>query len=344
MTDFVDLYSDTKTRPCAAMRAAISNAVVGDEQHGEDPTVIRLTDRAAAYLGKESAVFLPSGTMANEIAILAQCDRGDELIAHHDSHIVNFEGGAAAALGGVMVRTLGGARGMFAPADLQRAIRRNARHLPRTRMVSIEQTTNLGGGAVWPVEVLDEISDIAANSGLRLHMDGARLINAVVAGGPEAARHAAPFDTVYMDFTKGLGAPVGAVLAGDAETIGRAWVWKQRLGGSLRQAGILAEACLYALDNNIGRIRHDHDNARHLADRLKTIDGVRVRPVETNMVFFDIEDTGLSAHEFNRRLQKHDTRVSIQAPFVLRAVTHLGVDRAGIDHAAEAMRSVLEAR
>lgn len=344
MTDFVDLYSDTKTQPCAAMREAIGNAVVGDEQQGEDPTVTRLTDRAAAYLGKESAVFLPSGTMANEIAVLVHCDRGDELIAHHDSHIVNFEAGAAAALGGVMVRTLGGAQGMFGPADLQQAIRRNARHLPRTRLVSIEQTTNLGGGAVWPVDALDAISDIAGNSGLRLHMDGARLINAVVASGLEAGRHAAPFDTVYMDFTKGLGAPVGAILAGAAETIEQAWVWKQRLGGSLRQAGILAEACLYALDNNVDRIKHDHDNARHLADGIKSIEGVKVRPVATNMVFFDIEDTGISAHDFNRRLQKHGTRVSIQAPFVLRAVTHLGVDRAGIDRAAKAMRSVLEGR
>ena len=222
---------------------------------GRTPPSPRLTDRMAAYLGKESAVFVPSGTMANEIAVLVHCDRGDELIAHYDSHIVNFEGGAVAALGGVMVRSLHGDHGMFDPDDLQQAIRRRARHLPRTKLVSIEQTTNLGGGAVWPVATLDAMSDITRNNDLRLHMDGARLINAVVASGLDASRHAAPFDTVYMDFTKGLGAPVGAILAGNKDMISQAWVWKQRLGGSLRQAGILAEACLYALDHNIDQIK-----------------------------------------------------------------------------------------
>lgn len=342
MVEFVDLYSDTKTQPSAAMRNAIRNAIVGDEQHGEDPTVTRLCERTAAYLGKESAVFLPSGTMANEIAILVHCNRGDELIAHYDSHIVNFEGGAAAALGGVMIRALQGERGIFPLVDLKAAVRRRAKHLPNSKMISIEQTTNLGGGAVWPLQTIAEVADVATSSGLRLHMDGARLINAVVASAIEAKDHAAPFDSVYMDFTKGLGAPMGAILAGNADFIEQAWVWKQRLGGSMRQAGLLAEACIFALDNNIGQIETDHINAKRFATLISDIEGVAVRPVETNMVFFEIAETGLQASEFNAKLEAHGARVSIQGSTILRAVTHLGVNQAGIEHAASAIRTIIE--
>ncbi len=336
----IDLYSDTKTRPTPAMRDAIARAEVGDEQHMEDPTVLRLVERCAALLGHEDAIFLPSGTMANEIAVLVHCRAGDEIIAHRDSHVLNFEGGAAAALAGVMVRPVDGDKGMFQPETLRRTIRPNARHLPRSRLVIVEQTTNLGGGTVWPLDLLDNVIAVTRERGLLAHMDGARLMNASVASGIAADRLAGPFDSVFLDFTKGLGAPFGAVLAGSRTFIEAAWRWKQRLGGSMRQAGMMAQACLHALDHHIQRLEDDHANARLLAGEIALIQGLSVEPVETNMVFIDVGATGLTAHEFNRRLAAHDVRVSIQGETRLRAVTHLDVSSADILAAAAAMATV----
>lgn len=336
----IDLYSDTKTRPTRGMREAIAEAEVGDEQHFEDPTVDRLVERAATLLGQEAAVFLPSGTMANEIAILVHCRPGDELIAHADAHILNFEGGAAAALAGVMVRPVAGDKGMFDGQTLSEAIRPDRRHLPRSRLLSIEQTTNLGGGAVWPLQLTDDVLATARSRGLATHLDGARLMNASVASGVGPERIAAGFDSVFLDFTKGLGAPFGAILAGSAAFINEAWRWKQRLGGSMRQAGMLAAGCLYALDHHVERLAEDHANARLLADELAGANGLTVERPETNMVFIDVGATGLSAEEFNARLLQHDLRVSIQGATRLRAVTHLDVTREQIFLAAQAMRTV----
>lgn len=336
----IDLYSDTKTRPTPGMRKAIAEAEVGDEQHMEDPTVLRLAERAAALLGHEQAIFLPSGTMANEIAVLVHCRAGDELIAHADSHILNFEGGAAAALAGAMVRPLAGGRGMFDGKALAGAIRPDRKHLPRSRLVSIEQTTNLGGGAVWSLEAIDEVLNVARSRGLAAHLDGARLMNAAVAKGVGPDIFAARFDSVFLDFTKGLGAPFGAVLAGSAAFIEEAWRWKQRLGGSMRQAGMLAAGCLHALDHHVERLAEDHANARLLADEIAGVEGLAVEQPETNMVFIDVAATGLPAEEFNARLAAHGVRVSIQGATRLRAVTHLDVSRAQILAAADAMRSV----
>jgi threonine aldolase len=339
----IDLYSDTKTRPTAAMRRAMVEAEVGDEQHGEDPTVLALTDRAAALLGKPAAVFLPSGTMANEIAVLLHCRPGDELIAHEHSHLLNFEAGGAAGLAGAMVRPLAGERGMFTPQALRSAIRPRARHLPRSRLVAVEQTTNLGGGAVWDLVQLDAVTHLAHDAGLATHLDGARLMNAVVAGGVPASRQAAGFDTVFLDFTKGLGAPFGAALAGSEPLVEEAWRWKQRLGGSMRQAGMMAAGCLHALDHHVERLAEDHANARRLAQALAAIPGLRVEPVETNMVFCDVSGLGRTAAAFNERLRPYGIRMSTQGPSRLRAVTHLDVSAADIDTVAAAAAAIAAA-
>lgn len=345
MTRFdFDLYSDTKTRPSPAMLRAMVEAEIGDEQHGEDPTVDRLTARVAAMLGKEAAVFVPSGTMANEIAMLVHCRPGDEILAHRDSHLLNFEAGGAAALAGAMVRPLDGPRGMFDADTVRAALRRVARILPHSRVVVFEQTTNLGGGAVWPLAQIAEVAALAHDAGLAVHIDGARLLNACVASGVAPAAYGALADTVYLDFTKGLGAPFGAVLAGDRATIDAAWRWKQRLGGSMRQAGLMAAACLYALDHNIDRLAQDHANALALANGLAALPGVAVRTPETNMVFADLAATGMTAAEFDRALWSVGARVSLQGPTIIRAVTHLDIDRAGIDRVVEAAGRIIAGR
>ncbi len=339
----IDLYSDTKTRPTAAMRQAIANAEVGDEQHNEDPTVTRLLERIAPLLGQEAAMFLPSGTMANEIAVLVHCRQGDEIISHETAHLFNFEGGAPAALAGAMVSKVSGPRGLYDRATLERAIRPDNRYLPRSRLVVVEQTANIGGGTVWPLEQMTAVVELAREHGLAVHMDGARLMNASVASGIEPARFAGLFDTVYLDFTKGLGAPVGAILAGRKTFIDAAWRWKQRLGGSMRQAGILAAACLHALDYHVDRLAEDHENAQLLARELAALDGITVEPVDTNIVFFDVSGSGLSAAEFNARLLPHGLRAGIHGPTRLRAVTHLDVSREAVLEAVGIVRNVLSA-
>lgn len=336
----IDLYSDTKTRPTPAMRQAIANAEVGDEQHNEDPTVLKLLERVAALLGQEEAIFLPSGTMANEIAVLVHCRQGDEIIAHELAHMFNFEGGAPAALAGAMVRPIAGARGLFDVATLEVAIRPDNRYLPYSRLVVVEQTANIGGGTIWPLQQMEEVVGLARQRGLAVHMDGARLMNASVASGLEPARFSGLFDTVYLDFTKGLGAPVGAVLAGRRDFIQKAWRWKQRLGGSMRQAGILAAACLYALDHHVTRLAEDHDNAKLLAGKLASIPGITVEPVDTNILFFDVGGLNITAAEFISRLAPFGLRFGAHGPTRLRAVTHLDVSRKAIEEAADIVRQV----
>lgn len=336
----IDLYSDTKSRPTAVMRKAIAEAIVGDEQQNEDPTVTRLLERAADLLGKEAAVFLPSGTMANEIAVLLHCRPGDEVIAHRDAHLLNFEGGAVAALAGAMIRPLDGAAGMFDAESLAKAIRPRARLTPKSRLVSIEQTTNLGGGGVWPLARIEEVVGLARQHGLAAHLDGARLMNAVVASGVSAARHAALFDTVFVDFTKGLGAPFGAVLAGSMDLIAEAWEWKQRLGGSMRQAGMMAAGCLHALDHHVERLAEDHANARLLADLLNETVSLGVEPVETNMVYVNIGATGIAAAEFSRRMMERGVRPSVLSPTRLRLVTYLDIGPDEIRKAAAVIRDI----
>ena len=336
----INLYSDTQTRPTSGMREAIAAAEVADEQRGLDPTTNALQDRVAELLGHEAGLFLPSGTMCNQIALrLHARPGGDELLVDRTAHPITSEAGGAAQVSGLMIHALDGDRGVFTPAQLEAAIRpAGNRYAPRSRVVSVEQTSNRGGGRVWPLSVVRGVLDVARRHGLRTHMDGARLMNAVVASGVPAADWASGFDTAWLDFTKGLGAPVGAVLVGSRELIDEAWRWKQMLGGAFRQSGIIAAGCFYALDHHVDRLAEDHLHARLLADGLAALPGVRLDPdtVETNIVFFDVDD----APGLVRRVAD---RVDIQATgrSEIRAVTHLDVSRADIELALEALAAEL---
>jgi threonine aldolase len=322
------------------MKDAMTRAEVGDEQNGDDPTVNALCDRMAALTGKQAAMFLPTGTMCNQISILVHCRPGDEILAHESSHIIANEGGGPGALAGAVILGLRGSRGMFDSTTMKAALREKRRNAPPQTLVAVEQTANAGGGAVWPLAQLTDVLSTAHGLGLRTHMDGARLMNAVVAAGVTAQEMAEHCDSVWLDFTKGLGAPLGAILCGSEAFIDEAWRWKQRLGGSLRQAGICAAACLYALDENVDRLAADHANARTLARDLAQLPGLVVEEPETNLVFFDTRGTGLSADALAQRVRREGVSISTVGPYRMRACTHLDVDAAGV---AAAVRTVAQA-
>jgi len=336
-----NLFSDTATMPTPGMRQFIANAEVGDEQKGTDPTINALTKKVCSLLGKEDAIFLPSGTMCNLIASLVHCSPGDEIICDKTAHTLHYEAGGSGAIAGATTYPLDGINGVFTLEQFETAIRPASRYFSRSRVVLIEQTSNLGNGSIWPLKSIEEICARAAELGIARHMDGARLMNAVVATGISASTYAAHFDSVWIDFTKNLGAPVGAVLAGSKEFIKEAWNHKQRLGGAMRQAGIIGAAALYALDNNIERLKEDHDNAKFLATGLAEIKGISVEPVETNMVFFDVSGLGITPQEFCQKLETKGVQVGAIWPSWVRAVTHLSVSRAQIEEALEMMQEVV---
>jgi len=337
----VDLFSDTVTRPTAEMRRFMCDAEVGDEQKLEDPTVNLVCEMVAELLGKEAAVFLPSGTMCNEIALRVHARPGEEVIAHHTAHPINFETGGPGALAGVNMRVVDGERGQFDAAAVEAAVRPASRYAPRSRLVWVEQTSNLGGGSVWPLERLEAVAAVARRHGLATHMDGARLMNAVVASGISARDYAAPFDSAWIDFTKGLGAPVGAALAGTRAFIDEAWRCKQQMGGAMRQAGIIAAGGVYALRHHVKRLAEDHANARRLADGLAALPGVRVDPrtIETNIVFFDLTGS-LTAPAAVERMLARGVRMGALGARTIRAVTHLDVSADGIERALAVARDV----
>jgi threonine aldolase len=339
----IELFSDTKTKPTAPMRAAMANAEVGDERAGEDPTVNRLVERCAALLGKEAALYLPSGTMCNEIALAVHCKPGDEVLCDVTSHVIGFEGGGPAALAGVMLNPIAGARGIYTAAQLKEKLHADRPYAPRQRLVEVEQTANLGGGAVWPLATLHEVADAAHAAGLAAHMDGARLFNACVASGIGAAEYARGFDSVWVDFSKGLGAPGGAILAGSRAFIAEAQRWQFRIGGAMRQSGIIAAACEYALDHHVERLAEDHVNAKRLAEGAEKISGLRIDPVtvETNLVYFDVIAPNWTAEKLCDALRAHDVRMGAMGARTVRAVTHLDVDAHGIDAALAALREIL---
>jgi threonine aldolase len=340
----INLMSDTQTRPTAAMRKAISEAEVGDEQMGSDPTVERLCRRVADLLGYEDALFAPSGTMCNQIALLVHCAAGDEIICDASSHIVNTEGAGAAALAGVQIRPVVTATGMFAAGAVTAAVRPATRTGPRSRVVSVEQTTNFLGGRIWPLSLLREVTGAAAGHGLATHLDGARLFNATVATGTEPVEHCADagFDTAWIDLSKGLGCPLGAVLCGSRDVIEAAWRWKYRLGGAMRQAGILAAAGLYALDHHVARLADDHARAARLAELL-----VGAAPhlvdrsqIETNIVLLQTEWLGVDAAAFASACRAEGVLLSVIGRRQLRAVTHLDVDDRAVATAANVIARV----
>src|SRR5882672_9307647 len=330
----VDLASDTVTRPTADMRRFMCDAEVGDEQKFEDPTVNLLCEMVAELLGKEAAVFLPSGTMCNEIALRVHARPGEEVIAHHTAHPLNFETGGPGALAGVNLRAIDGARGQFDAAAVEAAVRHPSRYSPRTRLVWVEQTSNLGSGSIWPLAKIESVTAVARRHGLATHMDGARLMNAVVASGVSARDYAATFDSAWIDFTKGLGAPVGAALAGSRAFIEEAWRCKQQMGGAMRQAGIIAAGGVFALRHHVKRMADDHANARRLAEGLAKLPGVVLDPamVETNIVIFELRGA-LDADAAVQALLARGVRMGAMGPRSVRAVTHLDVDTAAIERA-----------
>ncbi len=337
----IDLRSDTVTRPTPAMRQAIANAQVGDDVLGDDPTVIALQNRVAEVMGKEAACFVPSGTMANQCAIRAHTEPGDEIIAHKGSHIIHYETGGPAALSGVMICPLDGEAGLFDSADVQHALRGNDCHSPHSKLLIVENTHNRGGGSVWPIEQIERVTTIARRSDLRTHLDGARIWNACAATGTAPAEYAKHFDTLSCCFSKGLGAPVGSAVCGDKASIARVHRFRKMFGGAMRQAGVLAAAALYALENHRERLTEDHANARRLADLLREIPGVSIPlPAATNMVFFDLAPKLGTAADFCTQLKQRDVWMLPTAPNRVRAVCHLDVDRAMIDRAGEVVREL----
>jgi threonine aldolase len=337
----VELRSDTFTRPTPAMRAAMAAAEVGDDVWGEDPTVRALEERAAEILGKELSLFVPSGTMANQIALLVHCRPGDEVIVARGAHNRAFESGAGAAWAGVQFAEVGAEDGTFTATDVGAAALPLDRNLPRTRLVCVENTHNRGGGRVWPRALVTDVAAAARARGLALHLDGARLWNAAVACGTPERDLAAPFDTVGACFSKGLGAPVGSVLAGSRQAIAEARRFRKMLGGGMRQAGVLCAAALHALAHHRARLADDHARARRLAEGLALIPGIKAWPerVETNIVIFEV--AALPAAELSARLAAAGVRIAPIAPARLRAVTHLDVDEVGIDRAIAAVRDAL---
>ena len=337
----INLYSDTQTRPDEGMRKAMYDAEVADEQRKQDPTTNRLQERVAELLGKEAGLFLPSGTMCNAISFRLHIDKaGDEAILHEHAHPIIAEAGGPAAISGTVLKPLVADGGIFSAQQVEEAIRPRDRYAPRSRLVSVEQTTNMGGGRGWPQQTLREVVDVARRHDMRTHLDGARLMNAVVASGVPAAHHADGFDTAWIDFTKGLGGGVGACMAASAELIEEAWRFKQMWGGSFRQSGVVAAAGLYALDHNVDRLAEDHANAKLLAEGLSELDGVEIDPdtVETNIVIFRVPDPkgliGAVADEVE--LSGADGGRAV------RAVTHMDVSRADVERALDVIGRALQ--
>ncbi|HEX6938465.1 MAG TPA: GntG family PLP-dependent aldolase [Longimicrobiales bacterium] len=342
--DVVDLRSDTVTRPTPAMREAIARAEVGDDVLGDDPTVRRLEERVAELLGKEAALFFPSGTMANQTAVAVLTTPGSEAIIEATGHILDWEGGAPAHWAGVQLRPVPTPDGLLTADHVAAAIRPAGRMAIRTSLICLENTHNAAGGKVMPLETLRSIRALAERQGIPVHLDGARLWNASIATGIPEATFAAEADTVMVTLSKGLGCPVGSLLAGPAALIDEAWHVRRRHGGGMRQAGILAAAGLYALDHHRERLAEDHARARLLADRLEGVPGIRVVPPETNIVMIDIVDETLDALRLVERVQPHGVLLSPFAARRVRAVTHLDIDDAGVHRAADAIVAALGAR
>lgn len=341
-SSFIDFRSDTVTRPTPGMRAAMAAAEVGDDVFGEDPSVNRLQERVAALLGKEAALYVPSGTMSNQICIRAQTQPGDEMICDTNCHIYNYEGGGPAILSGVTCRTIDGDFGVMDVTQLEDKIRPLNDHLVRTRMVALENTHNRGGGRIYPFEKVQAISEWAHQNGLLMHLDGARLWNAVVATGIPAKTWADQFDTVSVCFSKGLGAPIGSALAGSRDFIQRSKRIRKLFGGGMRQAGVAAAAALYALEHHVDRLAEDHRNAQILARAVAETPGLRLVPpeVETNLLFAQVDRDFGTARDVAASLKEKGVLVQVTAPQTIRACTHLDVSSAQAERAAEAIRQL----
>jgi len=338
----IDLRSDTVTRPTPGMREAIASAEVGDDQLGDDPTVRRLEERVAELLGKERSLFFPSGIMANETAIVVQGRPGTEAVVEATCHLIDWEEAAAAAWAGMQLRPVPTPDGILTAAAVRAAIRPSSNpYQPETSLICVENTHNAAGGKVVPLDALRAVRDVASEHGLPVHMDGARLWHAAAATGETLSDYAATADTVMVTLSKGLGCPVGSLLAGSEAVIARAWRIRRRMGGSMRQSGILAAAGLYALDHHLDRLAEDHRRARMIANLAGEIDGIRPVDPETNIVMLDLVRDDLRAPHIVAALAARDVRLSMFSDTRLRAVTHLDVDDEGIERAMAALGSVV---
>ena len=341
-SDRVDLRSDTVTPPTAGMRDAMHTAVVGDDVLGDDPTVRKLEQHLATILGKEAALFVASGTMANAVAIRAHTSPGDEIVTETTSHIYQYEGGGYAALSGCSISLVPGENGILNPKDVANAIRKaegSLAHYPDGTLVCVENTSNRGGGTCYPQETLDEIARIAHENGCAAHIDGARLFNAVIATGVNPARMVRDYDSISICLSKGLGAPVGSVLVGSTEFIARAHRWRKMFGGGMRQAGVIAACGIYALEHHVERLADDHKRARRLAEAINSMDGftVNLDSVETNMVYIEGD---LSAPHILEKLAAHGIDVLEVGPTAVRAVVHLHITDRDIDRTIEAFSTL----
>jgi threonine aldolase len=342
MKDFIDLRSDTVTKPTPAMRKAMAEAEVGDDVFGEDPTVNALQEKVAHLLGKEAALFVPSGTMANQLAIKSHTQPGDEVIIEASSHPYNFEGGAGAALSGIQFQCLKGLRGILDASQIEEAIRPDDHHFPVTRLVCLENTHNRGGGSIYPLEKMAEIYRLAQSKGLLLHLDGARLWNASGATGIKTHDYAQWADSVSVCLSKGLGAPIGSLVAGSKTFIDRVHRFRKMFGGGMRQVGILAAAGIYALDHHLERLKEDHQNAKRLAVGLKEFRGVSIDPkhVETNIVTFDVTNTGMTGAQVAEVMKREGVLIHTFGKTQIRLVTHLDVTSEDIERALKAFEKV----
>ncbi|MAP58905.1 MAG: low specificity L-threonine aldolase [Euryarchaeota archaeon] len=342
-SDRVDLRSDTVTQPTAAMREAMVNAAVGDDVLGDDQTVIQLQDMLAEMLGKEAALFVPSGTMSNAIAIRAHTSPGDEIITETASHIYVYEGGGYAALSGCSVALVPGHSGIMEPEDVEKAIRKqegSLGHYPNGSLVCVENTANRGGGTCYPQEKLDQIAKIAHDNGCAAHIDGARLFNACVATGTSPSRMVREYDSISICLSKGLGTPVGSVLVGSSEIISKAHRWRKMFGGGMRQAGVLAACGIYALENHVERLEEDHRRAKHLAESVNSINGfsVNLDSVETNMVYIEGD---IGAKKILEKLAKQGIDVLEVGPSAVRAVVHLHITDEDIERTIQAFQNLI---
>lgn len=341
---FIDLRSDTVTLPTEEMRRAMAEAEVGDDVYGEDPTIQRLERLAAETMGKEAALFVPSGTMGNQVSVMTHTQRGDEVIMEAESHVYYYEVGAMAVLSGVQARPVPGRRGVMDPDDVRKAIReRNNIHFPRTSLVVLENTHNRGGGKVLPLENVKAISDIAHSNGLSVHMDGARIFNAQVATGIPVSEYAKYADSVMFCLSKGLCAPVGSMVVGSKDFINKARKNRKMLGGGMRQAGVLAAAGIIALTKMVDRLQEDHDNAKLLAQKLQQLGyGVDPEEVETNMVVVNVTPTGKDVHTMEMELRSRGVLANANSPKTLRLVTHYGITKDDVMMAVDAFADIMK--
>ncbi len=338
----IDLRSDTFTQPTDAMRSVIASAKVGDDVFGEDPTVNELQRRVAELLKKEDSLFVPSGVMANQIAIKCHTSPGDEIVVESESHIFNYETAAPSVISGVQMNVLKGTNGILVPEQIELAIRPNVYYMQSTSLVCLENTHNMAGGIIYPLKTIREINSLCRREGLQMHLDGARLWNAWIATDIHPSKYAQYFDSISVCFSKGLGAPVGSVVAGSSEFIAQARKYRKILGGGMRQAGIIAAGALYALNNHVERLKIDHENAKSLAIGLNAIDPLLVNPemVQTNIVIISLESRKTDAEVILRKLKKENVLLTPVNRKSIRAVTHMGVDRSDIDQAMETFKKI----